>query len=303
MSEIIRDLPLVSCTVLSYNSAQTIIETLDSIASQTYRNIELIISDDNSLDNSVERCRNWVEHNKNRFTDIQILTVEKNTGVCANGNRALAACHGEWQKGIAADDILLPNCIEDFVDFIKENKDAMWVSSYIRSYNETFDEKNLIGGKQCSFRPLYDMNVEQQLKKLAQRNLINACSLFFNTNVKKEVGGYDSAYGFEDYPLYLKLLENGNKCFFLEKETVAYRIHQSISHSETHLFNYPYEKEVRQFRKEKCFKYLSFRQRLGLKMIWKIEDVMVIWGLNKNSKLISNFYYKLTGFFFNVFVY
>lgn len=297
------NLPLVSCTVLSYNSAGTIEETLDSVKNQTYSNLELIISDDCSTDSTVEIAKAWLENNKGRFARVVLLTTSKNTGVCENCNRALAACHGEWQKGIAADDILLPNCIENFVDFVKENKDAMWVSSYIRSYNETFEENNLIGSKQCSFRPLYDMNVEQQLKKLAQRNMINACSLFYNTNTKKEVGGYDSTYGFEDYPLYLKLLENGNKCFFLEKETVAYRIHQSISHSATHLFNYPYEKKVRQFRKDKCFKYLAFKQRLGLRMIWKIEDVMVVLGLNKNSKILSTFYYRLTGLIYKVFVY
>ena len=48
---------LVSCTVVSYNSEKMIVETLESIKSQTYRNIELIVSDDCSKDNTVLVCR------------------------------------------------------------------------------------------------------------------------------------------------------------------------------------------------------------------------------------------------------
>lgn len=295
--------PLVSCTVLSYNSAKTIIETLNSIAAQTYSNLELIISDDCSNDDTVTLVRQWIVNHESRFVRIQLLTVPQNTGVCANGNRALEACHGEWQKGIAADDILLPNCITDFVAFVRENKGVKWVASYMRIYNETFDEQNIVGVKQVSSRSLFDLNAEQQLKKMAQRNLINACSLFFNTEAKKVVGGYDVLYKFEDYPLYMKLLESGQKCYFIEKETVAYRIHQSISHSNTKLFNYTYEKNVRLFRKRTCFKYLSIRQRLGLRMIWLIEDIMVLFGLNRNNKCISIVYSKLAGLIFNVLVY
>lgn len=80
---------LVSCTVLSYNSAKTILETLESIKAQTYQNIELIVSDDCSKDNTVELCRQWIAVNKNRFVRVVLLTVKENTGVCANGNRAI----------------------------------------------------------------------------------------------------------------------------------------------------------------------------------------------------------------------
>ena len=135
---------LVSCTVLSYNSAKTILETLESIKAQTYQNIELIVSDDCSKDNTVELCRQWIAVNKNRFVRVVLLTVKENTGVCANGNRAMAACQGKWQKGIAADDILLPNCIGDFVDYVNDNIHAKWIASKVAVYNEEFKEENCI---------------------------------------------------------------------------------------------------------------------------------------------------------------
>ena len=70
--------PLVSVTVITYNSSKTVLETLDSIKAQTYQNLELIVSDDCSTDDTVELCRNWIEQNKERFVRTELLTVEKN---------------------------------------------------------------------------------------------------------------------------------------------------------------------------------------------------------------------------------
>ena len=122
-----QEQPLVSVRVITYNSSKTVIETLDSIYNQTYPNIELIISDDCSKDNTVELCREWVKLHKERFACIQILTVEKNTGVTINIDRSEKACHGEWVKGIAGDDLLLPNCIETYVEYIKRNPRTIYV--------------------------------------------------------------------------------------------------------------------------------------------------------------------------------
>ena len=103
---------LVSVAVVTYNSSKTVVETLDSIANQTYPDLELIVSVDCSTDNTVEICREWIEAHKERFVRTELLTVEKNTGVSANMNRGADACQGEWVKDIAGDDVLLPECID-----------------------------------------------------------------------------------------------------------------------------------------------------------------------------------------------
>ena len=54
---------LVSVVVITYNSSQTVVETLDSIKTQTYQNIELIVSDDCSSDNTVEVVQNGIDEN------------------------------------------------------------------------------------------------------------------------------------------------------------------------------------------------------------------------------------------------
>ena len=56
--------PLVSIIVITYNSAKFVLETLESAKAQTYQNIELIISDDGSTDNTVQICREWLKNNE-----------------------------------------------------------------------------------------------------------------------------------------------------------------------------------------------------------------------------------------------
>lgn len=295
--------PLVSCTVLSYNSAGTIEETLDSVKNQTYSNLELIISDDCSTDSTVEIAEKWLENNEGRFVRVVLLTTSNNTGVCENCNRALNACQGVWQKGIAADDILLPNCISDFVSFVNDNKDARWVSSYIRVYDEVFEDGHCLNELAVSRLSFFELNAEEQLKDITQRNVINACSLFYEIKMIRELGGYDASFSFEDYPFYVKTLENGYKCFFMPKETVGYRVHTSISHSSGQLFNYKFCVESRLFKKNKCFKYFNKKQCLGHYFLWGLQDVVEKLNLNRNKAFWGKLYVKMENLIYRVFIY
>ena len=132
--------PSVSIAVVTYNSAKTILETLESIKVQTYPNLELIISDDCSTDHTVSLCREWVEKNKERFDRVELITAEKNTGVSANFNRAEAACQGEWVKPIAGDDLLMPNCIEECVNYAEKHPDAYAIFGRAKAFGASMEE-------------------------------------------------------------------------------------------------------------------------------------------------------------------
>ena len=133
-------MPLVSVAVVTYNSSKTVIETLDSIFNQTYPNLELIVSDDRSTDNTVEICREWIDAHKERFVRTELLTVEKNTGVSANMNRGADACEGEWVKDIAGDDVLLPDCVETCVEYIQNHPEAVCVFANVEVFGGDEDE-------------------------------------------------------------------------------------------------------------------------------------------------------------------
>lgn len=112
---------LVSVVVLAYRSADTIIETLESIKKQTYPQIELIVTDDCSPDNTVEVVESWMRDNKGCLSDMKLVTTKKNTGLPSNINRGLQAATGMYYKGIAGDDYLTEDAIEKYVDFCEEN--------------------------------------------------------------------------------------------------------------------------------------------------------------------------------------
>lgn len=100
--------PLVSIIVITYNSAKYVLETLESAKAQTYQNIELIITDDASQDDTVEICKEWLKENKELFVKTELVTVQKNTGISPNCNRGLKLSNGKWLKFIAGDEVIIP---------------------------------------------------------------------------------------------------------------------------------------------------------------------------------------------------
>lgn len=286
---------LVSVIVVTYNSSKTVIETLESIKQQTYSYLELIISDDCSRDNTVELCEKWLKDNDKFFIKVQLLRVEKNTGVCANMNRAVSGSSGEWIKGIAADDKLLPNCIKDFVKFAEEHPEACFITSFERDYHDTFEEKNLIKAMKAGTSDLsiFDMDVGKQLENMAFNIFVNAPTIFFKRSLYDKVGGFDERYAFEDYPFYINVLEHEYKIYHMPKETVCYRVHDSTYNSNRKLFNPEIMKSIRSFMKERCFKYYTFKQKMLWRFRWLLEDVINVLGLNRHSKIMDYLYNKI----------
>lgn len=289
------DNTLVSIIVVTYNSSKTVLETLESIKQQTYKNCELIVSDDFSKDSTVEICKMWISDNRDRFVNTKLITIDHNTGVCANLNRGVAESQGYWIKIIAADDILLPNCIHDFVEYAGGHPDAHFITSFQRIYKNTFEEKNLIGERRTGTRDLslFEKDAECQLKVMAFSIFVNAPTMFFQRILYNQVGGFDERYAYEDHPFYINILENGYKIYLMPKETVCYRVHDSTFNSNSRLFNYEFLKSSRFFRKERCFKYYNKKQIGVLKTRWKIEDMIQYLGLNKRTRIMNLLYSKM----------
>ena len=217
--------PLVSVTVITYNSSKTVLETLDSIKAQTYQNIELIVSDDCSTDNTVELCRHWIVQNQDRFVRTELLTIEKNTGVAGNCNRAGAACQGEWVKGIAGDDILMPNCVQDCMDYVAEHPDTIYLFGKQKAFGASEERcKDIDAVFDYTF---FNLTQEQQLHRLVfDGNCVPATTLFYNRVADQKVGikNDERIPLLEDWPKWINLLRAGVKLHFVEKDLVKYRV-------------------------------------------------------------------------------
>lgn len=229
---------IVSVPVTTYNSADFIIETLESVYNQNYKELELIICDDFSTDATIPLVEEWInlERVKNRFSRIEFVKVPHNTGVSANCNRCVNNSHSEWIMLVSGDDILLPNCVEDNMKFVSENPDCQTVFSQVRLYQDTFEEKNYLKTIPKSFpdnlmNPSFTAQDQYQILLIADR-IYYSPSFFLNKKAIKKVGGYDeSSRMVEDYPMWLKLTGSNIKLDYFHKETVGYRIHSKATNN------------------------------------------------------------------------
>lgn len=218
--------PLVSVPVITYNSSNFVLETLESIKAQTYQNIELIISDDCSTDNTVELCQEWVEQNKDRFVRTQIITSEMNTGVSANLNRAEADCQGEWIKSVAGDDLLMPDSIQNYITYVLYHPETTYLFGRMILY-ESNVEINKHFPKNVFDYGFFELEIDEQLNRLIfEGNCIPGASVFFNRKKSIELGiKNDERIPFlEDWPKWINILERGVKMEYLDKVTLKYRI-------------------------------------------------------------------------------
>ncbi|MGY6562495.1 MAG: glycosyltransferase family 2 protein [Luteibaculaceae bacterium] len=223
--------PLVSIIVITYNSAEFVLETLESAKAQTYQNIELIISDDASKDNTVALCQVWLDDNAGRFVRSEIIEVEKNTGIPANCNRGCKSANGEWIKLIAGDDILLHNCISDNVGFVCKNPAGKFLRSRMAPFKNDDNEdlqKLLLAYKSDPLQEdfLKLKSATKQFKFLLRGIGIETPTLFINRLILQELNYFDLRYpSLEDYPFYLKATWHGHFIHFMNNFTVLYRIH------------------------------------------------------------------------------
>ena len=104
-------LPLVSVAIPAYNHAAYIEACLSSVCGQTYPELELVLIDDGSKDDTLEVARRFLEPRRERFRRI-VLERQENQGVSAASNAAIAACRGEWVHLLGSDDVLHPNKVE-----------------------------------------------------------------------------------------------------------------------------------------------------------------------------------------------
>lgn len=115
--------PLVTVIVPVHNRRRFLPQLANTIASQTYKNVEVVIVDDGSNDGSAE----WVTANRALFSAPLKLLRQANAGPYAARNHALRFAHGEYLAFLDSDDEWPAYHISDFVDVLQENSDVDWI--------------------------------------------------------------------------------------------------------------------------------------------------------------------------------
>lgn len=126
-----NDIPSVSVTVPLYNSAKYLHECLDSLASQTLKNIEIILVDDGSTDGSGEICDEY----SRKYSNFKVIH-QKNSGSASARQAGLDASRGEYVIVCDSDDWVEPNIYEELYKAAKNTDADIAMCNYFAEYND-----------------------------------------------------------------------------------------------------------------------------------------------------------------------
>lgn len=278
--------------IVSYNSADFITQTLDSIYNQTYPHIELIISDDGSKDNTPAIAAQWIEAHKERFTNCILLAHEKNQGVAENLNAGIRAATGKYIKDFAADDLLMPTYLQTHIAFLEETG-ADCVFSRLCSFTEENGEKVVSEYPLPAGEEFFNAPAETQYRLLLEANRLLSPSFLATRALYDRHGLYDTRFPLmEDYPFYTKITKEGTQLRYLDVCLVEYRISAtSISNSNAgRVISPAFHKMMRSFfykerlgglLKHRSFKFLFIT-------LWQLffSDCILLLGNDKKYAIV-----------------
>lgn len=193
-----QNLPLVSFCTQTYNSASWIEELLNCAKNQTYPNLELIISDDCSTDNTVQLVRDWIANNGERFSRCVFVSTTHNLGYAGNKANAEKHCKGDYIKSIDSDDLIDSTFIEKAVNILEQKKEYAFLYTNSTTINQDGYEKE----------PSYDVGEDAFHALFMLDFWIGTNTWFYRREVMESTSYRPEMFLSEDY---LRLLEIASK--------------------------------------------------------------------------------------------
>ena len=204
---------LVSVVIPVYNRSKYLRPCIDSVLTQTYPNIEIIVVDDGSKDDSPEVLRTY----GNKITLIE----QANAGAARARNRGIAASQGEFVAFLDSDDLWDADKIAKQVAVLQRFPDALAVYCDHRAIDQAGNALSDTGAL------YYPRCSGQILEQLILGNKILTCSIVMvRSSALEAVGGFDATqpYWTEDYDLWMRIAARGPFLYQLDT-LVSYRRH------------------------------------------------------------------------------
>ena len=215
--ENIKSKPLVSIIIPCYNAEQYVRNSVMSILNQTYHNLEILLTDDCSTDNTYGVLKELKETDSR----VKIIRHTENRKIVYSLNELVSYSHGKYIARMDSDDISLKNRIEEQVEFLENNPDISGCGTnafYINERDTIIGESNL------------PQNINEIAYFLNYYNTFNHPSMMLRAGVLKE-NPYSEEYLYaEDYELWCRLIISKKmKLCNIADKLLKYRVYQNQS--------------------------------------------------------------------------
>ncbi|NET53518.1 MAG: glycosyltransferase family 2 protein, partial [Merismopedia sp. SIO2A8] len=188
----------VTVCISLYNYEQHIVETLESVKAQTLAQLDLMVVDDRSTDNSLVVTGMWLQENADRFNQVKLIRHRENRGLARARNTTILLAETPFLFILDADNLLYPRCTERCLGALLSDPNAAMAYPLIEKFGE---EEEVIG------------NVVWERSQFLRENHIDAMSLI-RRSALLQVDGYSyldaiGPLGLEDYDLWCKFIDAG----------------------------------------------------------------------------------------------
>jgi glycosyltransferase involved in cell wall biosynthesis len=195
--------PLVTIILTSFNQELYIKDALESVRKQDYPNLELIIVDNGSNDNSPLIIKDWTEKFKLNFP-VRTVFRKETTPYCASFNDAFSTAKGKYLVDLSGDDMLthnhIPLAVQKLQDFLGSAccfSDVLLIDE--KGHEKTFYKRNFKGKLKQKIR------VGDIYRDLVRKYVVPSASLVFDADLLRKESGYDEGLSYEDFDIMVRL--------------------------------------------------------------------------------------------------
>ena len=287
--------PLVSIVIPVYNGSNYVREAIDSALAQTYKNIEIIVVNDGSTDNTEEIVKSY-------GTKLRYFKKE-NGGVSTALNLGIKKSKGEYISWLSHDDLYYPDKVERQVKKLKENKELDYLQTIVFSYFDTFNvEKNI---KNNSINNLLNFSQEEPFYTFSMLDAffsskVNGCTLLIPKDIFNKFGYFDEKQKtIQDYFLFIKLFKFGIKYLYIDEVLVTSRHHKeqdTLKLLDKHiielnyLYKWAFDLFKEEFQKMPLWQFEHFLKIIKDRTLDKVYGYMISeWtnrSINKDKPII-----------------
>ncbi len=302
----------VSIIIPIYNVSDYVERCLHSVMEQSYQDIECILVDDCTPDDSIEKCQRMIDKYCGSI-QFKIFHHEQNRGLSAARNTGMDAANGEYIFFLDSDDDIYPNCIKSLVDAINKEEGIDWAWGKLKDSNNSNIRPNIASGIYANDLDLMKQFIRAPMayNKLYKYIFIKNNKLRFKEGLIHE----DDLWSFmvachsrrisicEDITYHYYHNPNGimAKPLSIRYPHYCKVFSEMIRYAKiTHLWNdkYVYEYIIRQIKRIYQIPYLkkepylaySFYTTLRREYFWNIFQ---IWAMSKNWKMCLIHFHRL----------